>query len=172
MLKVETTALDGVLLIHPPTQFEDFRGDYVETYNEALYREAGIKDRFVQDDYSTSSRHVLRGFHGDMNIAKLVSCPLGRLYFVVVNNDPQAPHYRRWAAFTLSDANRLQVYIPPKHANAFLVMSEKAIFHYKQSGYYDRAAQFEIKWNDPAYGFWWPVETPITSLRDAAPRPD
>lgn len=48
-------------------------------------------------------------------------------------------------------------------------MSETAIFHYKQGGYYDRAGQFEIKWNDPAYGFWWPVENPITSVRDAPP---
>jgi len=168
MPSVKRTSLEGVLLIQPDAPFEDFRGDFVETYNEELYRAAGIADHFVQDDYSTSSHHVLRGFHGDRKTTKLVSCPHGRVYVIVVNHDEGSPSFRRWESFTLSATNRLQVYIPPKHANAFLVMSDVAIFHYKQNGYYDRAAQFEIKWNDPGFAFWWPVSAPITSLRDAA----
>jgi dTDP-4-dehydrorhamnose 3,5-epimerase len=167
-LRVEKTELDGVLVIHPPTQFEDFRGDYIETYNEALYREAGITDHFVQDDYSTSTRHVLRGIHGDNTTVKLVSCVFGKLYLVVVNNDPASPQYRRWQSFTLSDRNHVQVYIPAKFGNSFLVMSDIAIFHYKQTSSYNRAGQFTIKWNDPAYKFWWPVEKPILSQRDYA----
>ena len=165
-LKVEKTSLDGVLIVHPPTQHEDFRGDYVETYNEALYRAAGIADHFVQDDYSTSSRHVLRGIHGDMKTVKLVSCVHGEIYLVVVNNDAGSPQYRQWQSFTLSDRNRLQVYIPAKFGNSFLVLSERAVFHYKQTTYYDRPGQFTIKWNDPAYGIAWPVSKPIVSERD------
>jgi dTDP-4-dehydrorhamnose 3,5-epimerase len=166
VLKVEDTLLPGVKLIHPPTQFEDHRGDFVETYNTDLYRAAGIADHFIQDDYSTSSRHVLRGFHGDMRTTKLISCPHGKVYAMVVNNDPTSADYRKWAAFTLSAVNRLQVYVPPKHGNAFLVVSADAIVAYKQTASYDRDGQFEIKWNDPGYGFWWPVAQPITSSRD------
>ncbi|HEY4162030.1 MAG TPA: dTDP-4-dehydrorhamnose 3,5-epimerase family protein [Dongiaceae bacterium] len=166
-LRVDKTELDGVLVIHPPTQFEDFRGNYIETYNETLYREAGIADHFVQDDYSTSTRHVLRGIHGDATTVKLVSCVFGKLYLVVVNNDPESPQYRRWKSFTLSDRNHLQVYIPAKFGNSFLVMSDIAIFHYKQTSAYNRAGQFTIKWNDPAYKFWWPVDRPILSERDS-----
>ena len=44
--------LDGVLLVTPPTIQEDFRGTYVELYNEELYRKAGITVTFVQDDVS------------------------------------------------------------------------------------------------------------------------
>jgi len=165
-LRIEKTELDGVLMIHPPTQFEDFRGDYIETYNEQLYRDAGITDHFVQDDCSMSTRHVLRGIHGDTKTVKLVSCLHGKIYLLVVNNDPDSPQFRRWQAFTLSDRNHLQIYIPAKFGNSFLVMSDTALFHYKQTGSYDRAGQFTIKWNDPAYGFWWPVEQPILSVRD------
>jgi dTDP-4-dehydrorhamnose 3,5-epimerase len=57
-MQVQTTELDGVLLVQPPTIFEDFRGAYVETYNERLYRDNGIDVTFVQDDTSLSSRHV------------------------------------------------------------------------------------------------------------------
>jgi len=76
-VKVETTMLNGVLRITPPTMFEDFRGTYVELYNDALYKEAGIKCDFVQDDISTSSKHVLRGIHGDQDTWKLISCLYG-----------------------------------------------------------------------------------------------
>src|SRR2546430_9896465 len=137
-------------------------------YNEELYRAAGIADRFIQDDYSTSSRHVLRGIHGDMKTVKLISCLHGRIYVIVVNNDAQSAQFRQWQSFTLSERNRLQVYIPARFGNAYLVMSEVALFHYKQNTYYDRAGQFTIKWNDPAYRFWWPVREPIVSERDSA----
>lgn len=167
-LKVDKTSLDGVLVIHPLTQHEDFRGDYVETYNEELYRAAGIADKFVQDDYATSSRHVLRGIHGDAKTVKLISCLYGKIYVIVVNNDSASPQFRKWQSFTLSDRNRLQVYIPAKFGNAYLVMSETAVFHYKQNTYYDRPGQFTLKWNDPAFKFWWPVRDPILSERDFA----
>ena len=85
-----------------------------------------------------------------------------------LRDDPTSPQYRRWQSFTLSDRNHLQVYIPAKFGNSFLVMSDIAIFHYKQTNSYNRAGQFTIKWNDPAYKFWWPVEKPILSQRDFA----
>lgn len=165
-LKVTRTSLDGVLLIEPPTRFEDFRGTYVETYNEEIYRAAGINVQFLQDDISVSSRHVLRGLHGDQKTWKLISCLQGKFYLVVINWDPTSPQHRKWQSFMLSDRNNLQVLIPPKFGNGHLVLSEQAIFHYKQSTYYDREGQFTIAWNDPALGLWWPVKDPIVSQRD------
>ncbi len=54
-MQITKTKLDGVLLIKPEI-FEDFRGQYVETYNEEMYAKAGITVKFVQDDISVSSR--------------------------------------------------------------------------------------------------------------------
>ena len=166
-MNVEKTALDGVLLITPPTLFQDWRGEYVETYNEQLYREHGIDVPFVQDDISVSDKHVLRGLHGDATTWKLISCLHGKFYLVVVNNDPDSSQYRRWTSFVLSDTNRKQVLIPPKFGNGHLVLSDKAIFHYKQNTYYDRAGQFTLLWDDPELGLWWPVPNPLVSRRDA-----
>lgn len=165
-MEVSKTELDGVLLIKPPTIFEDFRGTYVETYNEKLYREAGIKVKFVQDDISVSSRNVLRGIHGDSETWKLVSCLYGKFYLVVVNWDNSSPQLGKWESFVLSDQNRLQVLVPPKFGNGHLTLSELAIFHYKQSSYYSRAGQFTILWNDPKLNIWWPINNPIVSRRD------
>jgi len=161
-----STPLDSVRLIKPPTIFEDFRGHYVETYNKRLYHDAGIDQDFIQDDISMSRRHVLRGIHGDDKTWKLISCLQGSFYMVVINNDPQSSQYRKWTSFTLSDSNRLQVLVPPKFGNGHVVMSEQAIFHYKQTTHYDRSGQFTLVWNDPALNIWWPVSDPIVSARD------
>lgn len=166
MLRVEKTKLDGVLKITPSTVFEDFRGTYVETYNEKEFHEAGIQVKFVQDDISTSSKHVLRGIHGDQETYKLVSCLHGKFYLVVVNWDETSPQYKQWDAFTLSDENRTQILIPPRFGNGHVVMSEKAIFHYKQNTYYNRKGQFTLIWDDPKLGIFWPVQNPILSQRD------
>ena len=166
-LDARESNLKGVLIVRPPTNFEDFRGEYVEIYNQTLFQKAGINDDFIQDDISVSSRHVLRGIHGDTKTAKLVSCLVGKFYLVVVNNDPDSEQYRQWTAFTLSDKNRLQIYIPPKFGNGHLVLSEQAVFHYKQTTDYDRSGQFTLAWNDPKLSIWWPVTAPILSMRDS-----
>lgn len=165
-MEVSNSKLDGVRLITPPTIFEDFRGTYVETYNERLYREAGVTVKFVQDDISTSSRHVLRGIHGDTETWKLISCLYGKFYLVVLNWDRASPQFGQWDAFVLSDQNRLQVLVPPKFGNGHLVLSDQAIFHYKQSTYYNRGDQFTCLWNDPRLNIWWPVKHPLVSKRD------
>lgn len=166
-LNIVETDLRGVKLITPPTVFEDFRGHYVETYNEEIYKAAGIEVNFKQDDVSVSRKNVLRGIHGNNETWKLVSCLYGAFYLVVVNNDPDSPQYLRWQGFTLSDVNRQQVLIPPKFGNGHLVVTEIAIFHYKQSTNYNRESQFTIKWNDPKLKIWWPLKNSlILSRRD------
>jgi len=165
-MKVENTNLHSVKVLTPPTNFIDFRGSYVEIYNRVLFKEAGITIDFIQDDISTSKKNVLRGIHGDQKTWKLISCLYGSFYLVVLDMDPASPTYKKWQGFDLSDANRLQVLVPPKHGNGHLVLSEMAIFHYKQNTEYDRAGQFTVLWNEPEYKIKWPIENPILSKRD------
>ena len=164
-MEVTPTNLDGVLLIKPSI-FEDFRGEYVETYNLDEYQEKGITCNFIQDDISISSQNVLRGIHGDAETWKLISCMFGKFYLVVVNCDTESPHFAQWQSFTLSDKNRWQILVPPKYGNGHLVMSSMTLFHYKQTTYYNPRGQFTYTWNDPLLNIWWPVKNPIISRRD------
>jgi dTDP-4-dehydrorhamnose 3,5-epimerase len=166
LIEVSKTKLKGVLLIKPPTIFEDFRGTYVEIYNEKIYKEAGINVDFIQDDISISARNVLRGIHGDVKTYKLISCLYGKFYLVVVNWDKSSRQYGQWDSFVLSESNKYQILVPPKYGNGHLVLSEWAIFHYKQSTYYNREGQFTLLWNDPKINIWWPVKSPVLSRRD------
>ena len=164
-MKIEKTKLKGVLKITLEA-FEDHRGYYIETYNEDIYKENGINIKFIQDDISVSKKNVLRGIHGDQETWKLISCFEGEFYLVVVNNDENTPQHKQWDSFILSEQNRIQILVPPRFGNGHLVLSERTIFHYKQSTYYNPKGQFTIRWNDPEYNIWWPTNNPILSRRD------
>lgn len=177
-MKVSRGKLEGILLFKLDT-FEDFRGEYVELFNEKLYSKeikkalkgtvyenGARKLKFVEDDISTGTKSVLKGIHGDNKTWKLVSCLFGKFYLVVVNNNPKSKDYGKWESFTLSDKNRLQVLIPPLYGNGHQILSGYDIYHYKQSSYYDPKSQFTIKWNDHKYNIWWPIKNPILSRRD------
>lgn len=162
---VEKTQLEGVLFIKLDV-FEDHRGQYVETYNRKNYFDQGISVEFVQDDISVSTRNVLRGIHGDDVTWKLISCLYGKFYLVVANCDTRSKNFGKWQSFVLSQSNRAQVLVPPHYGNGHLVLSSQAIFHYKQSSYYNPHSQFTYKWNDPKLNIWWPVKEPVLSKRD------
>ena len=164
-MQVSETTLADVKLIQL-SRFEDFRGYYLESYNRELYQQHGIDIDFVQDDFSQSRKNVLRGIHGDSETWKLVSCIVGAFRLVVVNCDESSDDFGKWQAFDLSEDNCQQVLIPPKYGNAHLVVSEQAIFHYKQNTYYNPAGQFTYKWDDPRFDIWWPIQNPILSQRD------
>lgn len=165
-MKISDTNLKGVYVISPDI-YEDYRGSFVETYNEERYRKYGITVKFLQDDLSISDHNVLRGLHGDEETHKLVSCVYGKIYLVVMNCDKRTDQYKKWQSFILSAESRKQIYIPPNFANGYYVLSDKAIFSYKQSTNYVSERQFSFKWNDPKLGIWWPCKAPLLSERDA-----
>lgn len=162
---VEKTTLPGVLLVKPDI-FEDYRGNFIETYHEQAYHAMGMEAKFVQSDVSVSYHGVLRGMHGDGVTTKLVQCLHGRVYAVVADCDEASPSFGKWESFILSDANSHQLYIPPMYGNGYYVLSDKCVYSYMQSAYYT-GNQFTVKWNDPRFKIRWPGEHPILSARDA-----
>lgn len=166
MLNVEKTNLEGVYLIRPSAH-EDARGNFYETYNEKEYKGAGLTAQFVQDDISKSVKGVLKGMHGDPGTYKLVQCVYGSVYAVILNCDETSPDFGKWQSFILSDENKCQLYIPPMYGNGYFVLSDTAVYSYKQSTYYGEYKQFTYKWNDPRFGIEWPAQASIISERDA-----
>jgi dTDP-4-dehydrorhamnose 3,5-epimerase len=86
---------------------------------------------------------------------------------VITNCDKESPDFGKWESFTLSRENGKQLLVPPKYGLAYLVLSESAVFHYKQSSYYQGAQnQFTYRYDDERFKIWWPVKNPIISQRD------
>jgi len=146
--------------------YYDYRGELWTLWNK---NEFIPKLDFNHDKISTSKQNVLRGIHGDNKAWKLVTCPYGEVYFIIVDNNPNSPHYKKWEWTMLSDRNKKSILTPPGIGIGFLVMSEIALFHYKwayEGSYPDVEDQFTLRWNDPNLGITWPVNDPILSLRD------
>lgn len=146
-------------MLMPETFWIDHRGYYVELWNSTRLKHIA----FVQDCTSVSHKNVLRGIHGDKRGCwKLVTCLLGDIWVVVVD-----PETKTWESKYLSHGPCCeQVLVPPHCGLGHAVLSDQAVFHYKQSQLYDRSAQFSIKWDDPEYGIVWPIDNPILSERD------
>ena len=165
-MKIYKTNLKGVLKIKL-NPFIDFRGKYLEIFNKKLFKKTKKKINFIQDDISISKKNVLRGIHGDNRTSKLITCLYGKFLLVVVNNDKKSKQYRKYQKFILSDKNNIQILVPNKFGNGHYVISEKAIFHYKQNTLYNRKSQFTLKWNDKKLKIKWPKGIkPILSKRD------
>ena len=166
-MKVIETSLPGVLIVEPDV-FGDPRGFFMETYNEARYREAGLPHRFVQDNLSFSARGVLRGLHFQNPNAqgKLLHVPRGEVFDVAVDIRAGSPTFGEWVGVTLSEEDHRQLWVPEGFAHGFQVTSENALLAYKCTAPYNREAEGALLWNDPEIAIEWPIEEPTLSERD------
>ncbi len=156
---IETPLKDA--LIVEPAVFGDHRGYFCETYSERDFAEAGIREKFVQDNESFSSLGVLRGLHFQKKNpqAKLVRVTHGSVFDVAVDLRKKSPTFGNWFGVLLTGENHRQFYIPEGFAHGFLVLSETAGFVYKCSRFYDASDEGGLLWNDPDLNIRWPLET-------------
>jgi dTDP-4-dehydrorhamnose 3,5-epimerase len=171
-MQAHATSLPGVVIIESKV-FGDDRGFFLETYHAAKFAQLGIPDLFVQDNHSRSSRGVLRGLHfQEPNPqGKLVRAVTGSIFDVAVDIRRGSPTFGRWFGVELSEANKLQLWVPPGFAHGFCVVSDTADVVYKCTAVYEPANDRSILWNDPAIGIEWPVSEPLLSGKDSvAPR--
>jgi dTDP-4-dehydrorhamnose 3,5-epimerase len=166
--KFQPLAIPGVILIEPKV-FGDARGFFVETYKRSEFAAAGIEEVFVQENHSSSERHVLRGLHfqrAPNAQSKLVRVVSGTVFDVAVDIRSDSPTRGRWVGTRLSADDRRQLYIPSWCAHGFCVLSEHAEVVYLTSTEYSPAHESGVMWNDPAIGVEWPIDNPILSPRD------
>lgn len=157
--QVTATPIDGVLVLEPKV-FGDARGFFFESFNARDFEQAtGIKEIFVQDNHSKSSKGVLRGLHYQVEHAqgKLVRVTQGEVFDVVVDIREGSSTFGQWFGLELSETNKKQIWIPKGLAHGFLVLSEVAEFLYKTTDYYYPEYERSLLWNDAAIGIQWPV---------------
>lgn len=173
-MNVLPTEIPDVLILELPV-YEDERGFFVESFNDRLFAEkTGVTTRFVQDNHSCSTQHVLRGLHYQLQQAqgKLMRVIVGEVFDVAVDLRKSSPTFGQWVGFILSAANKKQMWIPPGFAHGFLVLSPTAEVIYKTTDYYAPNHQRCLLWNDPDLAIAWPVTAPpILSAKDQVGQP-
>jgi len=166
-MKVHQTSIAGALILEPRV-FADERGFFLESYSERTFAEAGIKDKFVQDNHSSSKKGVLRGLHYQIQKAqgKLVRVTSGEVLDVFVDLRKSSPTFGQWDAAKLSADNKLLAWIPAGLAHGFYVLSDNADVLYKSTEFYYPELERTIAWNDPELGIQWGTESPLLSPKD------
>ena len=161
------TALPEVWELRPDV-FQDARGFFLESYNQAKFAAAGVTDQFVQDNHSCSCKGTLRGLHYQLHHAQSKLCRVveGEALDVAVDIRVGSPTFGRWASVVLSAEAHYQVYIPRGFAHGFLALSERVQFLYKCSELYDAADEHVVLWNDPEIAIPWNVAAPLVSDKD------
>ncbi len=155
-----------------PRLFSDDRGSFAETWNAALWAEAGIDVRFVQDNQAASLRAgTVRGLHFQrppMAQAKLIRVLAGAIWDVAVDLRRGSPWYGRWVGGELSAANRLQWFIPAGFAHGYVTLTDDTEVLYKVDQPYTPAAEAGLAWDDPALAIAWPLPSsgPVLAPRD------
>ena len=167
---VETPIPD--LLVIEPKVFGDDRGFFLESWNDAVFREAGLDLTFVQDNHSRSARGVLRGIHfqNPHPQGKLVRVVSGRVWDVAVDLRKSSPTFGQWYGLELSAANKKLFWVPPGFGHGFVSLEDDTDFLYKCTAPYTPANEHSLAWDDPAVGIEWPLEgiEPQLSAKDRA----
>ena len=168
------TSLQGVLLLEPRV-FGDDRGFFLESYNERVFEQLGIPERFVQDNHSLSARNVIRGMHYQVRQTqgKLVRVVTGEILDVALDLRRSSPTFGKWESFTLSGGNKKMLWIPRGFAHGFRVVTDGTHVLYKATDFYAPEHERSLLWNDPALAIDWPLAgaQPLLSEKDRAGKP-
>jgi dTDP-4-dehydrorhamnose 3,5-epimerase len=169
MLDIQTTALEGVLLL-TPKRFGDARGFFSETWNKARMAEHGLDLDFVQDNQSLSEAvGTLRGLHFQSPPHaqdKLVRCGRGRLFDVAVDIRKGSPTYGHWVGYELSAENGRQLLVPKGFLHGFVTRESSTEILYKCTDFYAPDCDGAVRWD--SCGIDWGMDTtPVLSDKDA-----
>lgn len=166
-MKIKETTLNDAKIFYPKI-FQDDRGSFHESFHSQRYEEGVQEFSFLQDNISVSKKGVLRGLHFQRNKpqGKLVQVIKGKVYDVIVDLRRDSSTFCMHEGFYLDDEMKNQLWVPPGFAHGFISLSEKTIFHYKCTNYYDPKDEGGIIWNDTQLNIKWPIAKPIISDKD------
>jgi dTDP-4-dehydrorhamnose 3,5-epimerase len=147
----------------------DERGIFLKTYQEKLWREAGLPPLVMAEEFwSSSARGVLRGMHFQLppcHHEKFVTCTAGRVVDVLLDLRRAEPTFGQSWSVELSPDSGKSLLIARGIAHGFLSLEEGSAMLYKTSTVYSAVHDAGIRWD--SFGFRWGTDAPILSTRDA-----
>ena len=154
------TGIKNLLLIEPKI-FKDSRGFFMESYNCNTFKELGIDNVFVQDNFSKSSKGVLRGLHfqkAESAQAKLITVLRGTALDITVDLRENSETFGKYFAVELNEKNKRILFIPKGFAHGFLSLEDDTEFFYKCDNLYNPGSEIGILWNDIDLDINWNLD--------------
>jgi dTDP-4-dehydrorhamnose 3,5-epimerase len=163
------TALKGAFLVELDTK-PDPRGFFARSWCVEEAAAHGLNPQVVQCNISfNTERGTLRGLHwqaAPRAEVKLVRVTRGAIFDVVCDLRPESPTFKRYLAVELSAENRRALYIPEGFAHGFQTLMDATEVYYQMSEIFSPEFARGARWDDPAFGVRWPIESPTLSDRD------
>lgn len=136
---------------------DDERGFFYEGYNKKDFLDMGIEDNFVQDNYSSSKKGVLRGLHFQLenSQSKIIKVISGKILDVALDLRKESKTFGKYCIFEMKENDSQILYIPKNFAHGFLVLEENTQIMYKCSDFYNPQYESGIIWNDKDLNIDW-----------------
>jgi dTDP-4-dehydrorhamnose 3,5-epimerase len=146
--------------IYTNNKFYDNRGSIYTIYDSRI-----CNISFVQDKITRSTIGTIRGFHGDNETWKLITCLYGILKLITYDIDKQI---KQEYLLNSEDNENISVLVPPRCLNAHQCISSECIFYYKWSEFYkEPEKQWSVNYNDKDINPNWDMSLDIiVSERD------
>ena len=168
-MKFTATELEGAYLIDLDRKVDE-RGFFARTFCRGELSALALDGDFPQCNVSFNARKgTIRGLHFQAKPheeTKIVSCPHGAIFDVIVDLRADSPGFGRWVAFELSRDNRRALYIPRGFAHGFQSLADDTDVFYLMGERYEPDFARGVRWDDPKLGIAWPIADAIVSEND------
>ncbi|MCE7053278.1 dTDP-4-dehydrorhamnose 3,5-epimerase [Algoriphagus sp. AGSA1] len=147
----------------------DERGYFARTFCTYEFEAQGVKFSPIQSNMSFSKlKGTLRGLHYQVPTeeAKLVRCPRGKIFDVVIDMRADSESYLKISCNELASTTSQLLYVPPGCAHGFLTLENNTEVNYLVNALFNPAQERGIRYNDPAFNIPWPSEITIISEKD------
>ena len=168
-MRFEALPLAGAYSVIPEPH-DDERGFFARIWSSAEFAERGLAPRLAECSVShTPHRGTLRGLHYQVaphEEAKFVTCVRGSIWDVIVDLRTESPTFRQWHGTELDGGQLQAFYVPEGFAHGFLTLSDDVLVLYQISEFHDAASARGVRWDDPAFGIFWPFQPSVVGERD------
>ncbi|MBP1735805.1 MAG: dTDP-4-dehydrorhamnose 3,5-epimerase, partial [Deltaproteobacteria bacterium] len=149
---------------------EDERGFFARSFCAKEFKEHGLNQNIAQCNISYNGKKgTLRGMHyqaAPHEEAKLVRCTMGAIYDVIIDLRPDSSTFKKWIGVELTKENRRMLYVPEGFAHGFQTLEDHTEVLYQMSEFHHPEWARGVRWNDPTFGIFWPVNVEIISIGD------
>ena len=131
---------DGSVIVFNSTVHADDRGSLFEAYRVDKFNpvevSSGIFKSFVQQNISTSNNGVVRGFHRQVGLSKLVTVVRGRVMDCVVDTRPDSPIFGVPVSVILPKGS--SIWIPEYFLHGFQALEHDTVLLYNYNKTYNK----------------------------------
>jgi dTDP-4-dehydrorhamnose 3,5-epimerase len=169
----EKTPLPGLMVV-TTQRIEDARGWFAKPWSRELWEKEGLHFDWCDDNHSYSMQAgTIRGLHFQappFAQTKLVRCSAGKVRDVAVDVRKGSPTYGQWYSIDLAANDVHQILVPRGFLHGIATLEPHSEIQYKVDAPYSPAHDGAVRFDDPAIGVDWGIDTSraILSAKDTA----